>query len=457
MTERMRQLVAPAYLLLCLLIGGSVRGEWGNMLLRLIAIAIIAWAAIEPRSDRPSPQERHLQALILLALAWIALQLVPLPPALWTALPGREFVVDGYGLLGESLPWLPIALSPHDALATVLAVLPAIAMLAAMLRLRAYTPSGLAIALLAGTLGGVLLGALQVASADPMTSPWYLYEVTNYGVATGFFANANHMATLLVAAIPFLAALLATSRGGADAVQRYSAAVAMVGGSLVIILVGIVLNGSLAALGLGLPVLFASLLLVFRRKNRPLGLPLIGLALLLVAGVAAISTAPVQSRFAGPEAQASVESRKERFSTTAQIAGDFAPVGSGLGSFSDAYKLYENPGEVTRTYVTHAHNDYLEIAAELGVPGVLLLLLFLAWWARAAVSPWRTASTDAYARAATIASAAILAHSFVDFPLRTAAISSLFAACIVLMVRPWVSSTGKSASDLWPTRHLSVK
>ena len=186
-------------------------------------------------------------------------------------------------------------------------------------------------------------------------------------------------------------------------------------------------------------------------------MPLIGLALLLVAGVAAISTAPVQSRFAGPEAQASVESRKERFSTTAQIAGDFAPVGSGLGSFSDAYKLYENPGEVTRTYVTHAHNDYLEIAAELGVPGVLLLLLFLAWWARAAVSPWRTASTDAYARAATIASAAILAHSFVDFPLRTAAISSLFAACIVLMVRPWVSSTGKSASDLWPTRHLSVK
>jgi hypothetical protein len=35
-----------------------------------------------------------------------------------------------------------------------------------------------------------------------------------------------------------------------------------------------------------------------------------------------------------------------------------------------------------------------------------------------------------FAKAATIASAAILAHSIVDFPLRTAAIASVFATCL---------------------------
>ncbi len=75
-------------------------------------------------------------------------------------------------------------------------------------------------ALLAGTLAGILLGALQVGSADPENSPWYPYAFSNFGVATGFFANANHMAILLVISLPFLTALLASVRGGKRNVQR---------------------------------------------------------------------------------------------------------------------------------------------------------------------------------------------------------------------------------------------
>ena len=49
-----------------------------------------------------------------------------------------------------------------------------------------------------------MLGVLQATSADVLQSPWYLYRYSNFGIATGFFANSNHMASLLVVSIPFV-------------------------------------------------------------------------------------------------------------------------------------------------------------------------------------------------------------------------------------------------------------
>jgi O-antigen ligase len=106
--------------------------------------------------------------------------------------------------------------------------------------------------------------------------------------------------------------------------------------------------------------------------------------------------------------------------------------------------------------VPHAHSDYLELALETGVPGLVVLLLFLIWWGRAAWSAWTRPGADDYARAAAIASAAILVHSLVDFPLRTAAIGAVFAMCLALLAdrRP-PPATGKA--DLRPTRHVVLK
>jgi len=49
----------------------------------------------------------------------------------------------------------------------------------------------------------------------------------------------------------------------------------------------------------------------------------------------------------------------------------------------------------------------------------------------------------------------MLVHSFVDFPLRTAALSAIMAACLALMAQPRTRESGELA-DLWPTRHLAV-
>src|SRR4051794_28932758 len=105
--------------------------------------------------------------------------------------------------------------------------------------------------------------------------------------------------------------------------------------------------------------------------------------------------------------------------------------------------------------VNHAHDDYLEIALETGVPGVILLLLFLVWWLRASWRTWTAPEADPYASAAVIASAAILIHSLVDFPLRTAAISTCFAMCLALMAVPSPAKrTGGAA--LRPSRHVVI-
>ena len=55
------------------------------------------------------------------------------------------------------------------------------------------------------------------------------------------------------------------------------------------------------------------------------------------------------------------------------------------------------------------------------------MLLFLAWWGRSVAQMVRSPASDQFAYAGAIASAALLVHSLVDFPLRTAAMSAVFA------------------------------
>lgn len=107
-------------------------------------------------------------------------------------------------------------------------------------------------------------------------------------------------------------------------------------------------------------------------------------------------------------------------------------------------------------FVVHAHNDYLEVALELGLAGIVLTLLFLAWWAAAVWRTWRTAEPGPFARAAAIASAGVLIHSLVDFPLRTAAIAACFGMCIALLADSRAAPP-KEKAQLRRKRHVEFK
>lgn len=456
MDRRAGAAAAPIYLFICLLAGGSSQAILGTMVLQLAGLGLLCWAALARDRTEPTRDGRLLWLLALGAATLMLVQLVPLPPALWTTLPGREFVVDGYRVLGVDLPWAPISLDPYATLAALLSLIPPLAMLAAITLLRAYRSSWLALGLAGAMAAGIMLGALQVASADPLTSSWYLYPSTNHGRGVGFFANANHMATLLLVSLPFGAAMLAKVRVRRGNLQRNFAATALLAISALLVVIGIALNGSTAGYGLAIPVVLASGLILVKRRSRAARWLFGGALALVIGAVALLLATPTRTGALTADAQSSYSSRERILATSLVAARDFSPIGSGGGTFERAYALHDDPFRANlRTVVNHAHNDYVEVLIEYGVAGAVLMLLFAVWWLRTAVRVWRAPESRPFARAGAVASATILVHSIVDFPLRTTAIAVLFAACLGLMVQG-APRPRRHRADLWETRHAGL-
>ncbi len=146
--------------------------------------------------------------------------------------------------------------------------------------------------------------------------------------------------------------------------------------------------------------------------------------------------------------------------TTVEAAGAFFPYGTGLGAFSDVYRTFDK-SVYERLYVNHAHNDYLEIALELGLPGILLIALFVGWWLRQLYRCWSMNLSGAnLARAGSIIIGIVMVHSIVDYPVRTAAIAAVFALACALMVPAPAQPTSRMRSASGdapnPLRHLEV-
>lgn len=447
MSQRITSIAVASYLVICVLAGGSSQVMWTNLAIQVVGVLVLAWAAISGKGDAEGRSALTLNLLLVAGMVVILLQLIPLPAAAWSALPGREGIAQGYALLGYPLPALPVSEAPYATVLTFCAAIPAISMLVAVERLRP-SPRALAAAILLGLVLGTMLGALQVAGGP--LSPAYLYKNTNPG-AVGFFANRNHMGTLLLIGIPMAAALVASTKTKAgSSASKYVMAAAMIA----VVALGIVLNRSFAAYGLVIPVALASAALLPAAVNwRKFAVPLAIVA--LVGSIAVLVATPISTE-KDPEIASSITGRTEIWSTTIEAAAANMPFGTGLGTFPLAYRLHENPDDVTRYFVNHAHNDYLELVLELGIAGAILIVLFLAWWVVTAIRIWTSPLSTPFARAATIASATILVHSVVDFPLRTGAISAIFAVCVGLMAQHLRTGAVAKPGELRPTRHVKI-
>lgn len=447
-----RHAIVPVYLALCLLLGGaSAAGYLANLMLQLAALPLIGWSLWNLRRDPPKGSARTVLLLLAALVLLCLVQLIPLPPAVWTALPGREPVVRGYALLRLPLPWLPLTLAPDRALASLLWLLPAIATLLAMVVLGAFRARWLAWVLVAVTAAAVVLGALQLAGGQGA----YPYAITNYGAAVGFFANANHAATLLLVCIPFIIALQVNMRRRVKSRRNASAVTVLTVAAFAVLVVGLLTNLSLAGIGLCLPVALASFLAIGRSGRSYSPWLFLIAAVLSMAAIATIVVGPFGNNLIGEQRENVETTRQVSFARTLHAAAEYFPVGSGVGSFLGVYKTQEPSYAVTRTFMNHAHSDWIELLLETGLPGIALALIFLFWWARRARAVWRADEVDLFGRAAVIASATIMVHSLVDYPLRTAALSVVFAMCLALMTgaRPAAPRRRNLPS---PSRHLSI-
>jgi O-antigen ligase len=278
---------------------------------------------------------------------------------------------------------------------------------------------------------GVLLGAGQLASGGERLYPW---ETTSAGSVTGFFANRNHLATLLLACLPFAAVMgAATLRHRAD-----DRRLALWFGALFmgLVVIGLAAIRSRAGVILFGPTAIASLLAAWiaAGRGRP-GPALIGLAGGVAAAVGAVALfalPPILARF---DVQSAPEGRFEGWPIVAGAAETHLPLGSGVGSFDAVFRSVEPLEQLDPTFFNHAHNEYLETWLEAGWPGAILILAFLVWYGRRLWSAWRARPSRErdLQRAASVALLVMLVHSAVDYPLRTATLACLFALCAAIL------------------------
>ena len=429
----MRSLVARSdiglivFLSLALLLGGaSAAGHLANLALQWISIGVIAWCLIVPAPPEHKRMGRIAWLFVLAIALILAIQLVPLPPSLWSGLPGRSVIVEGFRLAGMDLPWVPLSMAPARTIASALALLPALAALLLALRLRDPARS-LPAVILVFALVSIVVGVAQVAGG--YGSPLYLYDITNRSLAVGFFANRNHLATLALVALPCIA-LLARGEGRGNRRRRSGIGAKLAyAAAAVFILFGLVMSRSDAGLLLALPSFLVGFMIYKNLRISPLVLS--GSIALVVAALGGAVALVGQSQSLLSGSSNDFSARSTIYPSTAGLIPDYFPVGSGVGSFLGVYRLQEDPTKITNIYVNHAHSEYLEIALETGLIGILLLAAFLIWWAWKAFGIWN--SSSATAKAATAVTGIILIHSAFDYPLRTAAILTIFAAFAAIM------------------------
>ncbi len=434
---RLNILVLGGFLSIAILFGGASRADVSSLpIVRLAAIATVVFAMLQLQSGQLRQIRLPLAFLAAIALV-IGAQLIPLPPDWWAALPGHARFADNLALAGVAPGWRPLSLTPDLTLNSLLAVLPPLAvLLAAPLLHRALHAQLVVPLLLIGIVVSALIGLVQVSGGSP-----YFYKITNATSAVGFFANRNHLALFIAMALPLVACWAAMPH--ADAAYRrmrfwiflcVAAAVfplLLITGSRAGLIIAVVAFLTMA--GFKDPAAGAHAPTEHRGRWRIWIIP-------VAVGLGAVLSIVLLSRGVALQRLVGGESSGLRLANLPQyfdMARDFFPFGSGMGSFDPIYRSYEPLASITHEYLNHAHNDIVQIVIEAGAPAVLLLTAFLGWFAVRSWRLWsrRVDSTAALlGRAGSVIILLILLSSFVDYPVRTPVIEAMLAlACYWLL------------------------
>jgi len=182
------------------------------------------------------------------------------------------------------------------------------------------------------------------------------------------------------------------------------------------------------------------LFLALWRRIQPRALAWIGAAALpILAALLAVWIGADLFRVAEPshsvEREASFHSRWVIWKEIGRRLPEAGALGFGLGTFEESFAPYTPRGTAQRW--DRAHNDYLQIAWETGVIGMLLIAwggLAFAWRYGKAALKSPAHPLDLFRVAIAVALASLLLHSVVDFNLQIGSNAFLFALLAGLLV-----------------------
>ncbi len=442
-------------LALAVIFGGATHtGYAGDAVLQLVSVPLLTaalWPALSARD--PGRQKARLVFFLFGTLALVTLiQVAPVPFDIWRGARSLLSWETASEFDPASGVWGTFSLNPQSTWAAAASFIVPLSIVGAVSHLgerRRLILSGLLAWLGALTL---VLGFLQVAQGPE--SSLRFYDVTNQSEAVGFFANRNHFAALLYTSLVLvgvwllkLADRLFSERAvNSRSVLWLSAAAAL----LVAMLAGLAAAKSRAGIFLAMIALAGILAMIEKQRRaapafafqrgpsvRRASFAIIALGILFMAqfGLGGLLT-----RF---EADPAEDLRILFNLATWETVPKALPFGTGLGTFVPVYAAVENRHDIFVGFANRAHNDLAELLLETGLIGALLLASFLAWFARRSYEVWKPQRASgslagiALERSATIVILLLLAHSLVDYPLRTTALSSIFAYfCALLVVSP---------------------
>jgi O-antigen ligase len=165
-------------------------------------------------------------------------------------------------------------------------------------------------------------------------------------------------------------------------------------------------------------------------------------ALFLAAGVGVLVLSGdqlVQGLDRLAESGGALELRGTLWEAASRMIREAPGTGLGLGTYEYAYPMHA--ADFQRVTMDKAHNDYLELAAGLGLPAALLWLGALAWLTGLCVRGLFVRRRDrVYPLIAIGATALVGFHSIFDFSLQIPAIALFYAALLGLGVAQSFSS-----------------
>ena len=423
--------LAAAVLASALVLGGG-QGTPGDSAVQVLALFLVALSLWRHTTDASAPLPRAAWlAAVLLALP--LLQLLPIPNALWLMPEARTEIAAELAAAGVDIPsrWTLVPLATERALHWLL---PAVALFLAALQLDGGQRSTLLKLVVLVAAASIVLGLAQLAGGRD--SSLRFYDITNAGASVGFFANRNHLASLLAVALPLVVVGTArwlSKREDMDARTLLGLVAGM--GLVVLLILGIALALSRAGLALGMLGLLLSLPIVLglRRRRRT------GRALALAVGIGFMLA--IQFALFGIlqrlEADPFEDARFRYLPQIESVARVHWPHGAGLGGFRYAFEA-EDPA-LGGEYLNHAHNDWLELWFEAGWLSGAFMVAAMAGMLLAGWRIWRNGSGAsrgriAMARAAWVGLLLLGIHSFGDYPLRKTAlvaVAGVLAGCVV--------------------------
>ena len=425
--------------------GGVEPDQW-FLCVAAIGLTGAGFWIVTRRSDLAPPPSFCLRFLLAAFAGYCVFTLLPLPLEFVRLLsPVRAELQDALEPVLGPIPRAPLSAVPAETLRFTITVLAYIVVFLLVRELAGRwreRPWIVVIPFLAVALLQAALGLVQ-------------YHAAGVAVSTGTYVNRNHFSGLVEMALPFAVMLgvaavrreRVVSRSRSPAAPAIEACIwlALATVLLLAILDSMSRMGFVAALASFF--VMGAVALGGRWRGARRWMPVGAVGCLVVAGFVFLPTDRLIERFAhiaGTE-EITGDTRFQIWENTKALVADYPVVGCGLGGYASVFHGYQEVAPMS--LVDFAHNDYLQLLAELGLLGFpILLLLAVRTFGRAFAAADLPAGDDSrYVGIACVGSlTAIALHSVVDFNLYIPANAMLFV---------WVAGLAEGLGMSAPSRH----